>query len=236
MKSKEFIIERKIPDAEEIAHTYNLNSADLKMCFSILKDCQPFLNEVNNNPFKHKLFRGVSRDADTSWADVKQYIHKPIRLENRTPRDASQEFHDGLNKWMTTNFGAPFRNAMFCSGSKFQTHDYGDEYMIFPVGDFKFLWSPSIKDVWSEFAGPFRNHLRKNLEAQDPHTPFNNVNEIADDWFDNYFNGDYSNRNLKLAINSRKEVMIRAKSFYGIQFDDFPETKQIGFTEIFNLI
>jgi len=62
------------------------------------------------------------------------------------------------------------------------------------------------------------------------------VSAVAKDWFDNYFDGDYSTKNLLLAIHSGQEIMLRAKSFYGMNIENVSETKRLGFTEIFNLI
>jgi hypothetical protein len=59
--------------------------------------------------------------------------------------------HDRINKFFVDKFGQPFRNAMFATSDHDTAFEYafggmetGETYVVFPVGDFDFIWSKRV--------------------------------------------------------------------------------------------
>jgi hypothetical protein len=108
------------------------NSLD-EIIVDIQKDCKSFL--------KHKqlIFRGMHLDSQPSGL-------KKVR-KDRESRDSSTEytkFLDDLHK----KIKIPLRSqAMFAI--TVPSSQYGDPYMVFPKGNFKFAWIDHIHDLWA---------------------------------------------------------------------------------------
>lgn len=189
MKSKEFIIESEI--------------APVKL---IRRDCKPFLNEVQY-PAMYKLYRGMNSENSA-------FFKKNVRLTDRTPSDMPQNMHDRLNKFFTIKFGAPFRNALFVSGSSSMAMEYGNEtYVIFPIGEFKFLWSPQVPDLWNIW-----DELRP-LQGGMTDEEFKKVEKEQFEKFYNRYLTTFQDTDLKAAIKSNHEIMLRCKSYYAVVYE-----------------
>jgi len=108
---------------------------------NLKKDCKPFLKEIK----KYKLFwfwRGSEKD-------VKHYEKFETR-KNRRPRDTPLWIHNILNKEFKKKFGWSVRSeGVFASSDKYGLYIYGEENMFFPVGKYKYVWSPKVNDLLS---------------------------------------------------------------------------------------
>ena len=119
----------------------------------IKRDCQPFLNVYGGK----MLYRGmyVSNSFGymkpvTGALDTIMYIGA-VRAD-REPRDSPQWLHDAMNKKFVSKVGLPLRSAsLFVVGSIDQAENYGQSYMIFPIGDFHYAWSDKTADPTHEF-------------------------------------------------------------------------------------
>ena len=63
-------------------------------------------------------------------------------MKKRKPVSTPIEVHNFANAYFEDEFGVPFRNGMFCTGDSTFARDYGNLYLVFPVGNFKYCWSP----------------------------------------------------------------------------------------------
>ena len=112
----------------------------------IIKNCQPYLRQIKND----LMFRGLTIPQDSNAAFGK----KKARLDGREPMDTSPKIHNSLNKHFTEEYGHPYRNGVFTTGDSNIAGKYGDTMMIFPIGDFEFIWHPEIKDLFQNvYAG-----------------------------------------------------------------------------------
>jgi len=191
MKSNEFIIEGTNKQLKKLAKKYEMESEDFKTMQEIVnigKNCKPYLNQVNN-PLS--LLRGIDGVEDT-------VIKKRIRLDNRQPLGMSKKTQQILNNYFEENFNAPFRFSMLCTGNMSLADNFGYPYVVFPIGDFKFLWSSKIEDINDVM-------WENDLDGQEiPITRLLN-------------NANYRTTDINAAIASNNEIMIRANGYYGIR-------------------
>ena len=158
-------------------------------------NCKPFLKAINYDLSLWHLFRGLGVESN-------EYVHKNVRLDDRMPTDTPFLIHDDLNGYFKGKFGEPFRNALFVSGAPHVSMSFGSLYTIFPEGDFTFVWSPKVFDLWVEN----KDGLRQYSDYED-RKPFI-------EYMDSF---EYTNQNFKGAIESGKEIMVRCKSYYAFR-------------------
>jgi len=187
MKSNEFIIEDvSVFEVEQFVNR-------------IKQDCQPFLKQANG---RH-MYRGLGNAT-------KPFMGKSVRLTNRKPKDVPIIFHDMINTYFTKKFGAPFRNAMFCSSMLTFADYYGNIYSVYPIGDFEFVWSSEVEDLYMEL-DEIDPDYKKEIKQ------LNNTSKIkATKQILNVIKDSYSNSNLQGALDSGNEIMIRCNSYYAV--------------------
>jgi len=194
MKSKEFIIEDYGTLKEQQAWV-NL----------IKRDCKPYLKDIKRID-NYRLYRGMKHIQDA-------FSKRKIRLNDRTPTDTPQIIHDAINNYFNDAFGAPFRNAMFCSGDYGEIQEYGEGYVIFPIGNYEFVWSPNIEDlykIWDEYQPEFPD----DVDA---------YKRMAADFVEREIVDKYTNRHMTKAIESGNEVMVRCNEYYAVDVFAFNE-------------
>lgn len=124
--------------------------------------CQPYLQQ---NPNLIPMFRG------TKWTG-EDVMEKPIRSD-RKPKDTDKVWTDiwdaGLAK---RGFKANRTNSAFCTGDRHLAVQYGEPYVVFPVGEFNYSWHPYARDLYREISRYFGrvdkdvailNYLQKSL-------------------------------------------------------------------------
>lgn len=214
MKSNEFVKEDEWDEYDDegwkqspqqaLAVKYSISIDNLDSLDLIKRDCQPFLKEVDYDPFdKYPLFRGMQTDN--------YFIKKNVNLVDRKPVDMGLMTHDQINKYFTQEYGAPFRDALFATGSFIDAEGYGNAYYIFPIGEFKYLWSSKIGDLY----GDMNNISRQTDTPFDQKALFNFL-----DW------GNYQTTNLKRALNGSSEIMIRCKQYYALEVNSVYDEKE----------
>lgn len=151
---------------------------------AVKKGCKPYLNSIKKCPVSKSVFRGIVGNSSM--------MSKRVRT-NRKPKDLKQDLHEMADMLFLEHWGWRARSSgMFVTGDYGSTLPYGDNaYMVFPQGNFKFLWSPKIDDF-----------VRINFEK---------ANEII--------KNQYTDKNLCAAITSGHEIMIQCESYYAIRDD-----------------
>ena len=211
MKSKEFIFEDEQADIVAIQVEYELTEQDVKFALAVKAKCKPFLQDVDFRAFSEfGLFRGIKDDND--------YLTKVVRLDGRQPKDTAEGLHNKLNAFYTAEFGAAFRNAIFCTGDYAKAQDYGNAYNIFPIGDFRSLWSPDINDLWVEHSTFRRNFAKNGRRIMDY------INDAEDSFIENVIaKADWKTNELKNGIKYKNEIMIRCKQYFACRVDSDKE-------------
>ena len=245
MKSKEFIVEAELNDMhtriiDGIAKQYNISPENMEQIVNITQKagmklnviewlvqiaqrCQPYIKEVGWD-YVFKLYRGV-------MSDVGEFIQKNVRLEDRKPKAMDPFLYDQINNYFTEHFGAPFRNAMLTTGDSHHTIRFGEVYVVFPRGNFKYLWGEEVDDLnfaYSDFMSS--DIVDKNVEGNVWSS--NNTDLISDLFMEHYIKKvKWHTTDLKKAIEEEVEIMIRCKQYYGINVrahqKHFPAMRQI---------
>lgn len=162
----------------------------------IEKDCKPFLKEAKKaGKF---VWRGVS--------ESKRYggLTKLNLRKDRRPVDTSAKMHDYFDDIFNRHFGFKGRsNALFCTGSAYTAEDWGQPYMVFPIGKFKFIYSHTINDLFDWHRSANHSHIKWNKLY---------IDGVLDD--EPLFASLYTNKNLAAGIRSNNEIMLNCKEYY----------------------
>lgn len=163
----------------------DLESMDEDEIIALIKrDCKPFIEENAG-----VLLRGMRKK---SWSPFKQDVR-----QDRNPRNTRQAVQDVLDKWFDEKFGFKARSqAVFTTGSFPDARSYGTVYAIFPIGNFKYVWSTEIPDLF------FVTH---NISTDNPEEVIEKLEEA-----------DYKSTDLEIAIKTGHEVMLSCKQYYAI--------------------
>jgi len=166
----------------------------------LLRDCQPYLNEIDGNVQKHVMWRGMPT------VPTKGFGKKYARLNDRVARNTKSDMNDTINWFLKQHFEHPFRNGVYATGSKEHAAYFGDTdtsgevklppYAIFPIGDFDYLWNTKLDDMYNMLVTIAPSHLP---DAMKQVLPF------------------YKTDNLKQAITSDREIMLWTEEYYYIE-------------------
>ena len=112
---------------------------------SIEQNCQPFIKEFRNTGLSDIIWRGTYRGINKSITEI-------TPRKDRIPVDMPEELHYELDKLFKVKFGWPARSeGVFVISNKSTAMAYGTDIAIFiPVGKYKYLYNPDIKDLFSE--------------------------------------------------------------------------------------
>ena len=178
---KQFLIESKEPP---------ISKQELDIILSSIRNnCKPYIQETSANP-KFKLYRGIDKKETPPYMEV-----SPQR--NRQPVDTAVWMHEAMDNWFQAKFGLRARSqTLFTTALERQASLYGQPYVAFPVGNYQYVWSPKVMDLYQS-----GHKLRKD-----------DVSEFLD-------NAQYTSSSLVDAINTQNEVMVKCKSCYLIRSD-----------------
>ena len=172
---------------------------NLKKNIALIKrDCQPYLSQVKDPMM---LRRGVARKGDRMAFGKKQ-----AHLTGRNPRGVQmKKHHEAVNKYFTSEFGLPFRNGVMASGDQMMVGVFGTDVAVFPIGEFKFLWSPNVRDLNDQIIMKWADEvLHSNLHRRKEESKL----------IDLISNSGYQTTDLQAAIESKNEVMIWVEEYY----------------------
>jgi len=173
----------------------------------IQRDCQPYIRANPAEP----LFRGTKNAPDFFLHTVRK---------DRKPKDTAPHIHEEIDYWFREKFGYPYRSAgLMTTGSDGQAREYGEEYAVFPVGKFKFCWSPNIGDMTGDFEWSVATAYKKKTGK---HGAFGKVPEDFElDYVEEFMDdAGYKETDLNAAIKSNNEVMIACNQAYMVAFKD----------------
>ena len=105
--------------------------------------CYPFIKELNKTKnLKRFLYSGRGNQKDTFIGKVR---------DDRHPMDTPDDIQEKVDDIFEEKFGwRPRSNSVFCTGDWDMAENYGlSVYSIFPIGKYKYVWSPKIYDFYS---------------------------------------------------------------------------------------
>lgn len=194
----------------------------------ILDNCKPWLQK---NPKLIPLYRGAKgKNTDGSLYPA---VVVPVRTD-RKPLDTDVYYHDFVNDYFK-KIGSPVTrgNSVFASGNITYASHYGTVYLMFPIGEFDFMWSPEIDDFTDGPVDEWDKKIRDRAATKIKRDRESNGIEssislysAAREFLDTPEGEEFAqallkkvsvddletyqvNQNLEEAINSDNEVMIR---------------------------
>lgn len=162
--------------------------------------CQPWLSQTQNG--QKLVYRGFSRTWERKGFRLPgqqdlMYFIRPVRKDRR-PLNTAAAMHHKLNAELAKCGAVANRtNSVFVTGSHQQASYYGTVYIIVPIGQFNYTWSPEYSD-WYE-----KDHLI--------------VQAIQDGTFCDKIRWD--NNTLDSAIDSWGEIMIACQQYLAVRTD-----------------
>lgn len=186
----------------------------------IFQHCRPFLEASGGKGF---LLRGIKRLSEVEAHSVldaegeeMEYAVKTVR-QDRRPLDITGFRSRVIDGWFDEKFGIKARSqCVFAGGNKMEVKDlkhYGTPCAIFPIGEFKYVWSQEVEDVFGDM------NVFANTEDE--------LEEKIRDWFDRR---NYQTDGLDLAVQLSKEIMIKCDRYYAFPLEYQDKMKQaLGF-------
>lgn len=178
-------------------------------------------------------------------AQNKDFISRIPRIANssqdsRKPASTPEEVHDFINKWFDKKFGWPVRNGVFTTGKIGTASDYGTIYLFFPTDGYKFVYSKSISDLYSQM--PMRIEWDKWTEKERemwfyektwlPDLDSKNTNTSYTTWETVINKHHFTDKNLEEAVHegvghsgTPPEVVFKCKKYYGLSYNNVDRDK-----------
>ena len=166
----------------------------------IKKDCKLFLKSTPRGRF---FWRGSEKKVDN--------VEKFKPRKDRRPLSIKLSTHKALDDLFNEIFGWRARSqGVFATINNGDTRIYGTPYLFFPIGNFKFLYSLTIKDLWV----PTKRLNVVGLESDII------VKKDLEDLVKSY-----TDKNLKNVGSS--EVMFKCKEYYLVNRKYTPELRDL---------
>jgi len=167
-----------------------------KLIDALRTNCAPYFKETNRI-----MYRGINA------ARMPDLVSVASTSKERFPRDTPNILNQFIVEWFEQNVGIPYRkeHTLFATGSRLEADGYGAAFMVFPIGEFEYCWSPVHSDLTDALASMSGNSLR--------------MDEIKTSVYKVMNRGQYEfNFDLTSAIDSKNEIMIYCKQYYAINF------------------
>lgn len=122
-----------------------------KLAEYIKQNCAPWLNAVGNP--KLAVYRGFGKSGRLAFT-------RPVRHDRR-PRDTKQAEHKKMQMMISAlGLKANRENSAFVSGCEYQASEYGEVFVVLPIGEFNYTWSKQHRD-WTEESPQNQLRVRK---------------------------------------------------------------------------
>ena len=228
---KNFLLqEESLSNEQIIDHIKNECSEFLKeIDFRVNPSIDTF-SSISYNQVPRALWRSAQHDADVF-----------IKLSGnrlRTPTDTNLKMHTLLVKHLSNQFGYPYRSlGVFCSTSKLQATEYpGTPFLIFPIGEYEYVYSPIVRDAFEQFDGQssgneptawkqifskFKDENKEDYLDEDGYILYNKWYDLVYEYLEKY--KPYTNTDLKSALDTYSkdgiEVVVKCNNYYGVSVD-----------------
>ena len=157
----------------------------------IQRECKPFIRDIKGA--SGTLYRLESRNRD------KPIWKKPVRKDRR-PLDTTEEIHKAMDNLFLKEFGWRARSqGLFCWARMFSHPAFGMK-LVFPVGNYEYLWSDKVEDLWNALASAPGMEPEKNVE-----------------YFKKHFLNSYHKDKIKMAMKYENEMMVKCDYAYIIK-------------------
>jgi hypothetical protein len=165
----------------------------------IKKDCRAFLNETK--ACKKFLYRGLRLKDDP-------HVGFEVRIprQHRKSTDTPTRIHNLFDRAYEQTYGwKPRTQGVFCANGYEGTYGYGWTHYIFPVGKYRYTWSPEVRDFYI-------HQGRMNLSQTNDIHVLGEMMELVKTYNDS--------KGLCKILNKSTsfEVILGCKKYYAVQF------------------
>lgn len=109
----------------------------------IMKDCKLFIDELKKTRKDDFIYRGTKKGVFN--------LKKIKPRKNRKPMDMPEVLHNLFDNLFYKEFKWKSRSeGVFVASDPSILGPYGTPYLFFPIGKYKYVWSPSIEDLFCE--------------------------------------------------------------------------------------
>jgi hypothetical protein len=108
---------------------------------TIRKDCRAFLKETKS--CKKFLYRAFNPDEPEYGFEIR--TPRKDRVPTDTPKRVQMAFD---NAYEEVYGWRPRQTGVFCSSDIGGTYGYGWSHYIFPVGKYRYMWHPDVRDFF----------------------------------------------------------------------------------------
>ena len=166
----------------------------------VKRDCKPFLKEMNKIIWRGSYIKYI-------------YDYKEITpRKDRRPLDTASEWHKWADDYFSKHFGWKARSeGVFATFDKIATMNYGNPYIFFPIGNYKYIYSPKILDFYNDITEMYPSYIIKDKKDIDPEFKkvYDYDRELLYDIMKTYTNKDLNKKQYMYS-----EVMFKCKSYY----------------------
>lgn len=177
---------------------YNYINEEVKVenYFPFLKKkCSMAINTMKKS--RKGMWRGV---ASAFYDD--DFIRKKVRQE-RKPKDSFGPNSKILDQYLDTRFGwKPRSQGLFVIGNVDVAGTYGKEYLVFPVGNFKYVWNKKRADFLPYIGS---RNKPENIPSKED-LIFKIENEME----------NFTDKDIVGGLREYHEIMIKTPEYYGI--------------------
>lgn len=165
--------------------------------FTIVRECKPVI-DASGGPANYTLYRGMKSSNIFQLKDVR---------ESRRPLDISNKVHHAMDQWFKDRTGVNFRsNAIMTTSDRKTARLYGNIHLVFPVGTFKFMWSPNAADIGSYVYDRISPSEEKGDVTE-------RVEEILNQ-------AEFKSGKFTDAVASGNEIMIHCQQYWSINLQE----------------
>lgn len=196
----------------------------------INKNCPGLIRRMGSNGL---LYRGVTNlgnyegNFSVPGSEETFAVYRKAVRKERKPMSTNTMVHRALDEWFEKNFGFKARSqAIFCfgEGGRSDAQGYGvKSCVMFPIGKFSYVWSPSVDDLYSVVDGVLN-------ERNEIHPDFKNSQGGMDmDKLDDFMKQfKYTNNHLDKAMLTDHEIMIDCDEVFLTQYHGVSQVKKIA--------
>lgn len=178
----------------------------LKESIDIINDqCQPYLRDLRAVKIKKLMYSGRRYTVDHGIKNVRT---------DRRPSDTDIKTHNLMDDLFFEKFGFRARsNAVFTTGDATTASQYGTIFSIWPIGGYKFIYSPAVPDLYMHLQKPSAwspKGILKNIQklfASDDQDMTNKLKILVD---------TYKHDSIHNAIKSNSEIMINCEKYLAV--------------------
>lgn len=188
-----------------------------------------YLNEVKKLNYEEVLSK-IKQDCSIYLKNIKKCSHDKMLIsgrkpeffffkdtvrKNRKPKDTSKYWHDYIDRWFYNKYKIkPRSNSLFCTSDPGEADKYGIPFLIFPIGKYKILYNPSVKDLYTE--------IIQNTEFWDSPNDIKQSKLYREKLLNNYI----LTKDVCNGLKSSVEIMLLCDSYYAADYGYIDRVKK----------